>query len=125
MKGHPKNGVFSIIRWIYWNSRIFGHFPFSVEYDVKYKLSKAHVTILDWLWFILTVFIYGSMITFNLIQVHNAFSQSSVDQVVSTFNIIGQNMLAITSIIMDMWNRKSIWKFVNDLNEFDEKVSQW
>lgn len=37
--------------------------------------------------------------------------------------IIGSNSLAIGSIILDMINRKSIWKLVNKLNEFDEEVN--
>lgn len=123
MKGHPREGIFSIIWWIYLFSRICGLLPFSVEYNEKTKLSKVRVTISDWCLSILAICLHATAIYLCVVGISKNLRLSSVAFYASILLIIGSNSLAIGSIILDMINRKSIWKLVYKLNEFDEEVN--
>lgn len=121
-KNYPKNGVFSFIVWFYVASRIFGFFPFSIELDKKNEWSKVNVTIIDWFWFVISIFFYASAIGFTVYQTHLFVSYITIDVILSLVTLTAGNTIAVISIITDMINRKRIWKLISNFNQFDKKV---
>lgn len=120
-KGYPNYGAYSVFWWSYVIGRCFGLMPFSIEYDVKHKLSKVHVTVLDRLWFATAISIYVLLLVFSILK-DKSDALSNTDQIAHLVVCVGASITVIISIVMDMINRKRIWKIVTMLNEFDEEV---
>lgn len=121
-RNHPTNGIFSIILIIYRLLRTFGLLAFSIDYDEKQKFTKVHQTVFDWVWLIIAIITNALLMTFNALNKLNEELPSKMEKM---GNILLPISCAITifSIIMDMVNRKDIWKIVTTLNEVDEKVN--
>lgn len=115
----------SIVSWIYVIARVFGFLPFSVEYNEKKRINKVHVTILDVLWFIITITIYALIISSSaVIHYYNneLLSMSNIEILATILITIEGGVIAIISIVMDMFNRKRVLKIMLKLNEFDDEV---
>lgn len=119
---HPKDSVFSVILWVYVISRLFGFWPFSIVFDEKRKTSNARVTITDWIWFFVAIVLYASFIYFNDLDKYKDLPHSFIEICASQLTLIGGNMIAILSIIMDMLNRGRICRVIEMFNEFDAEV---
>lgn len=122
-KGHPKYGDISIIWWIYVMSRVFGLMPFSVDYVVKEKRSKVHVSVFDWLRFFITIFIYAYLISYSISFDIERMPTTPMEFYLSVLLLACSCILVLSSIIMDMFNRKRIWKIMINLNVFDREVN--
>lgn len=112
----------SIVSWIYVIARVFGFLPFSVEYNEKQKISKVHVTILDVFWFIFAIAIYAMVIVSSAVHHYAKASFSGIEILATILITIEGGLIAIISIVMDMFNRKRIFRIMIKLNEFDEEV---
>lgn len=121
-KKYPKNGVFSFIIWLYVASRIFGFLPFSVEYNKNREWNKVKVTVLDWLWFVISISFYASAIAVAVHHAHFYTTFSCIEIIFMILTKIAYNVIAIFTIITDMINRKCIQKLISNFNEFDKQV---
>lgn len=122
-KSHPKDGVYSVFWWSYLVARCFGLMPFSIEYDVQHKLSKVYLTVFDCLWFVIAITIYVLLIVYSILD-YKFDELSNTDKIARLVVYCGGSITVIVSIVMDMINRKRIWKIVTLLNEFDVEVNK-
>lgn len=122
-KSHSKNEVFSIIRWVYVFSRVFGFFPFSVVYDKKRQSSKVQVAIWDAAWFIIAILIYVGIVAHSYCHEYNELPKSFIQRLTAFLTLTASCAIAIYGNLMDMVNRKDIWKIITNFHEFDEMVS--
>lgn len=122
-RNYPKDGVLSIVMWLFVASRIFGLLPFSVEYDVKRKRSQVKVTALDCFCFVIAIIIYALLVRCMVQSDPFPKLYSSIELSVRISTIIAGISIAIYSVITDMINRTSVWSIVTNLTAFDEKVN--
>lgn len=122
-RNHPTNGIFSIILIIYRLLRAFGLLAFSIDYDEKQKFTKVHQTVFDWVWLIIAIITNALLMSFNALNKLNEELPSKMEKMGNILLPIGGCAITIFSIIMDMVNRKDIWKIVTTLNEVDEEVN--
>lgn len=109
---------------IYCFSRIFGFMPFSIVHDRNGKIQTARVTVLDFLWFLISNGIY-LMSAFH----HVIFNQQSpiVDTSIVLVNCtrsltLIRKLFDCLCIAMDMCNRFKIVEILKKINTFDDKV---
>lgn len=134
-KNRPSNGndIFLLVSWFYLINRVFGVWPFSIEFSRRGANKKIQsvvcVKFWDWIWFILSLAIYVLLIIVILNEM-NLTGQGVERPNVPRYLEVLINNVAVTSdivatlfaIIMDMINRKDIWKIITTFNDFDEEV---
>lgn len=131
----PSNGndFFSLASLFYVMIRVFGFWPFSIEFIGRVTNKKIQsvvcVKLHDWIWLILSLAIYVVLIivvVFNMnlaAQDRNTTEKSTtVEAIISDIAIVSGILVVIFSIIMDMINRKDLWHIITIFNEFDEEV---
>lgn len=92
-------------------------------YDSKNHSSCVKVTILDAVWFCLSISLHIYFLIFNYIYDHLSYVTDSRVLIISgRLTLWGGFLLAIIAIVLDMWNRKTIWNIVVQLYEFDVEV---
>lgn len=125
-KNYAKNNeVFSIALWIHIYMRIFGMWPFSVQFDQRKRTSHVHVTKLDLLWIVVVVAAYLTFLYVSIIINSTPTPLSiSIVRLAKITQICGF-AIAILSIFLDLINRKRIWQLVLNFNHFDQEVFQF
>lgn len=112
-----------IFRPIYYFSRISGLMPFSITYGANGEVQRPKITILDGIWFVISIFV-------NSLQVYLTLRVMFVKQTSPTFvMILGNTFLLMTTIYgvgavaMDMCNRFKFIEILKSLAIFDNQVS--
>lgn len=115
----PKN-VISYSLWVFNVAKLFGFIPFSVR--KKGMMREPHVTIWNVIWMVITISVYGLCIyaVFAQDYANLPYSQLQV-LIVNTANMSG-GLVAIFGIVMDLVNRRRIWKMTETFNDFDSEV---
>lgn len=134
-RNRPSNGggVFSLTSWLYVINRVFGCWPFSIEFIVrgsnKTVQSVVCVKSRDWIWFILAlvirVLICNAILVSTILTTLNIRSSTGsryIGIIINNVTSVSWVLAMLFSIIMDMINRKDIWRIITLLHEFDEEV---
>lgn len=125
IRGFHKYGIFLMSYPVYLSSRIFGFLPCTILYNRKTGATKVVVTLIDAIWFIISLALYTSAIIFNVIYNYHAVLTDSVILIIGgRLLLLTGNLNAIFSIIMDMHHRHEIWKIIKHCHEFDREVSR-
>lgn len=110
-------------RPIYYFSRMFGLMPFSIIYDSNGEIKQCKITIVDGIWFLISMFTYSLYLYLTL---RRMFS----DQTTPTFVMILGNtfllmiiMYAVGAVAMDMCNRFRFIKIAESFTSFDKQAS--
>ena len=120
-----KNLNFSYsLRPIYYFSRTFGLFPFTIVYDTNGDVQSARVTVFDFLWFIITVCMY------LLLAWLSYGNKLPVGANESPLLILGDLVLLIIGlifgsamIVFDMYNRSRLINIIKKFTKFDMEVN--
>lgn len=120
----PKNNAFSSILKIFVIARCFGFCPFSIPTKGKLKENTICVKKIDWLWFIVSLSIYISFMVFVIVKYkHRDITELSIMEfILNRIALLGDNSIALMCIVMDMINRKMLWKILTTFSEFDDEV---
>lgn len=116
------DNIFSITLWAYVIARVFGNWPFSIEFNARNGSSRVRVTKIDFAWFLLSLCIYASFNWFAVFDQLGHHEASLVEVTVSQISQIIIILVAMLSIIMDLINRNVIWQMVLTFHAFDEEV---
>lgn len=118
-----RDDIIGLMMWLYGLSRIFGNWPFSIEFQSKRELSRARVSFVDWLLFFLALLCYGICIWLGIVNNLNKFILHSFELVLSQVVQVGYMISVPLSIALDMINRNTLWNIVVQFYQFDEEVS--
>lgn len=127
--------IYSLTSWLHIVNRLFGFWPFTIEFNTRGANNRNQsfvcVKAWDWIWFVLSLVIYGS---FNIILINMALNAQDtpdlylasgsklIEIVIANITTLCSILVGFLSIIMDMINRTDIWWIINTFNEFDEEV---
>lgn len=118
-----KDDVFSVAAPVYVFTRMFGYWPFSVQFHQNTSKSMhVHMTCFDCLWLIVVLSIFTFFAWFSFVTVQDDIPYSSLELLVSKVTQLGSVSISILGIIMDMVNRKCIWDIIVRFNQFDNEV---
>lgn len=118
-----KNNVFGVVFPVYVIGRCLGFWPFSVIFDRKHRTSRVKLRVFDYIWFTVTLGIFGTCLGYNIrYDYHSSQTDSLILIVSGRFILIGGFIMSIAALIADMANRKNIWKIITKFFEFDEEV---
>lgn len=114
------------IRPMYYFSRAFGLFPFTMIYDTNGDVQGAHVTLFDILWFFISIFLYLLMAFYCYMNMD--LPQNPNDSYILNLGdyallIVGLIYGAII-ILLDMFNRFGFIDLVKNITTFDKEVSK-
>lgn len=107
---------------IYLFARLFGFWPFSFDLQKNGKVCRSYVTAIDYIWFAISLSVYSFFIYFNDVEHYTVLPYSFVEVVASQLTLIGGVLIAMLSVVLDLWNRDRIRKIFVKLNEFDDEV---
>lgn len=117
-----RNDIFSLTLLVYVTARVFGFWPFSIEFDAKCQKSHTKVTKLDYMWFIVTLAFYCVGIRFATYNpfpsAEFSFTEVALNQLTQLVNIL----IIVLCIVMDMVNRNILWKIIVKLKIFDDEM---
>lgn len=110
---------------IYILSRIFGFMPFTIAYDSNGAIQTARITVIDFVWFTISVGVYIlSTINFIAFIRHAQIPKAYVTLAYATRSIIiFRKIFYIVCIITDMFNRFKLVEILKKISNFDEKVT--
>lgn len=105
-------------------SRIFGFVPFSFKFNTKHEVSGCKVKIRDFIWFLVSLFIYISLAflglyTLSVPNIEHSYILFVGNHVVVIFGLI----CGVFDIIFDMFNRNRLTDIILKINSFDKKVN--
>ena len=113
------------IRPIYYFSRAFGLFPFTVVTDTNGDVQGARVTLFDFLWFLISICLYLLMASYCFINIHRPQNPGE-----SYILMLGDYALLIIGLIygaviiaLDMYNHRTFIELMKNLMSFDDEVS--
>lgn len=113
------NKLLGVFRPIYICARIHGLFPFRVNME----LNKPFVTKVDSLIFALHILLYAGYAFLNIYCDTNKFAKvPTVLEIGNRINLICGILSGIVVIVLDLLNRKSVWKIFHKFESFDRMV---
>lgn len=122
-----KDDILSLARWIFLLSKIFGFWSFSVdEIEINRKTSYiVKMKLFDWIRaiamsiiYLLTIFMRFSTI-FALLRSYNL---AFIEIVLNEMTVSSSAIMTILTILMNVIDRKALWKLIVTYNYMDEKV---
>lgn len=114
--------VFDIFKPIYWIIKIFGYFPFSLNFrnrTVKVNIlyvAQLLLTIAVWSLLLLPRFFVRSMLMEKT---------SSISVIGGAFAVLIAILDNIAIILTNFFNRRKLLKILESLDKFDQKVFSW
>lgn len=111
-------------RPIYYISRMFGLMPFSVIYDLDGKAQEPRVSVLDILWFMISICLYMTLSFLTYQNIGDPKFPNIPLVLVFSDDIILLAGLAFGAAIavMDFWNRSKFVEILKIFHTFDEEV---
>lgn len=106
--------------------RMFGFMPFSIVHDSNGGIQTARVTMVDFLWFIISNGVYMMSAFHNVTLFIRRSSIVGIPVLLAnctTSIVILRKLFDCLSIALDMCNRFKIVGILKKINTFDEKVS--
>lgn len=119
---HPKNNndIFSLTFCVYVIARLYGLWPFSVNFNQKLKTSTVYLNAFDWLWFVVAILIH---LLWFLVYWHTSGHR---DSFIAYLLARSMDILSIVywllTLVLDLINRKRIWGIIGSFDEFDKEV---
>lgn len=111
-------------RPIYYFSRIFGLFPFTIIYDWNGDIQEARVKLLDIVWFLISFVTYFAMAFYCYMTVDFPKNYDAL-----RFLILGDYVLLIAGllfgvvlVLIDMFNRHILVDIMKKLTKFDREL---
>lgn len=122
-----ENTVIALTSWLYLVVRIFGFWPFTIEFNasgVKNRGSTVCIKPFDWLWFVVTscYYLISTIILLGNLVEFQRFYLSLIEIVISNVTVVSDITIALLCCIMDMINRKRLWRTILIFHDFDEEV---
>lgn len=113
------------IQPVYYASRIFGFTPFSFKFNAKSEVSGCKVEIRDFIWFLVSLFIYISMayLTWCTLNVIPNMEHSYILFIGNHAVVIFGLICGVLDVIFDMFNRNQLTDIIIKLNTFDKEVN--
>lgn len=111
---------FASVFWpIYYFSRVFSFMPFTIVYDSMGEVREPKVTVLDMLWFLISLCAYlvaitGGSYSFNKL--------SKLNTQVNTIYYTSEFTFGIIGMIRDMRNRYKLIDILQTFIQFDKEV---
>ena len=115
------DNVHTSIRPFYFVLKVFGLFPFSYEGNYKNEILKEKP--LDVVMTCLAISFYIFLLFWNVVMVKELKSTSKIIGMAWSISLLLFLSLMLISAFYQIFKRKSIGKFLNLLDEFDQKVS--
>lgn len=130
-KGRPykDNNFLSLVSLLHIVIRIFGYWPFSLQFSARGggANKKIHSQPRDWIWFVLSlvirILLSNAAIIGRILTTQKITGSRFIQIMIANVTEVNWVLVMLFSMIMDMINRKDIWKIINTFNEFDEEVS--
>lgn len=115
---------YHLIQPVYYASRIFGFTPFSLKFNTKSEVSGCKVKVRDFVWFLVSLFIYISMAyltwcTLNVPNMEYSYILFIGNHAVVIFGMI----CGVIDVIFDMCNRNRLTDIIIKMNTFDKEVN--
>lgn len=122
-KREKKTDIISLTRWVYVMARLFGYWPFTIEFD-RSKRPIVCVTKLDYIWFYLSIIFYTIAIRFALNDLTNHLNQqfTLIEIALNKMTTLNHILVTLLCIILDMANREVLWKIILKFKAFDDEV---
>lgn len=121
------DSVYDVAYPIYIISRIVGYLPFTIVCDDSSRSlqkSSIKITLFDCVWILVWVSLLIAFMVINgVFDFQSQVSDSSIVNICNRMVVWGGYLFGILTIIMDIINRKRIWKIVVMFAVFDEQVS--
>lgn len=108
--------------WVYMIARPFGYWPFQIEFNEKYKTGNVRVTFIDMLWLAMLILIYSATAWYYFAVGRDENASYTLIEILMNELTILFCMEPILSSILDLSNRRIIWKIIVTFYEFDEQV---
>lgn len=123
-----ENTVIALTSWLYLIVRFFGLWSFTIESNATVVKSKGEcavcIKLLDWLWAVITFSYYciSTVIQIGAIAKFQELNSTLIEIVINNVTIVSDILIALLCIIMDIVNRKRLWKMILIFHEFDVEV---
>lgn len=117
-----KKNSFSF-RPIYYFSRLFGFFPFSIVYDTNGEILRSKVRVIDGVLFAALIFLHFASASYYHMR---PSMRSPIPHVFGIANKITYQMIHYHNVIiitMNMYNRQKIINIIKSFNIIDKKVT--
>lgn len=115
-------------RLIHFTSRVFGLMPFSIVQQANGYIEKPIVTIFDFLWFSISIFVYlfgiYSLAYSRLLQDASKYSSklgTFSDNMIVMLGLI----LCLFAVLIDFYNRSKLVHIMREFINFDKKVEKF
>lgn len=124
-----KDDILSLARWIFRFSQIFGYWSFSVD-EIEINRKKSYIVkmkLSDWIRAIAmpTVYLVVIFIRYLTIGVlFEGYEMKFIEMILNEMTVSSSAVMAIFTIVMNVINRKAVWKLIMMYNYMDEKVNE-
>lgn len=110
---------------IYYYSRCVGLWPFSIAYNSNHLIQEAHIDLFDWLWLLISMFVYSATLFCSYKNALTAFS-SNEDyffwHLIHAVSEVPSILFAAVGIVMDLFNRNILVNILRKFIIFDKRV---
>lgn len=110
-------------RPIYYFSRIFGLMPFSIIYDSNGEIKQSKITIVDGIWFLISMFIYSLHLYLTLLKFSNQTTPTTFVMILGNTFLLMIVMYGAGAVAMGMCNRFKYIKIAKNFTVFDRQAS--
>lgn len=110
---------------IYYFSRFFGLMPFSLIYDSDGEIQAPRISLLDGVWFIISicVYVFAAFTNFQIVTLPKEMPLASL-LYFGHYILLIQGLLVCTIAIgLDMYNRNKVVAILKTFIAFDKEVS--
>lgn len=123
-KNRSKNvDVFFVTAPVYVFARIFGFWPFSVQFAQSTSTSvHVHMNCFDSSWFAIAISYFTFFGWLSFVKTQDYLPYSAVELLVFKMLQVGSVVVSISTIIVDVVNRNRIWNIIVKFNQFDNEV---
>lgn len=112
-----------LAKWIIDIARILGHWPFNAKRPKNSQLSLPATSAFDWLRSTVILAIYSACLWFELQLNPAAAVVGPTQSRIILWSVNVYFLSAILSLMIGMWNRNNLLKFLSIIRDFDEGVS--
>lgn len=124
-----ENTVIALTFWLYLFVRIFGFWPFTIKFNANNRGSAVRIKSFDWFWFVVTTCYYfmsiSTIILIGTLTKFQRLNSSLIEIVISNVTIVSDITIALVCSIMDMINRKQLWRTILAYHDFDQEVMKF
>lgn len=120
----PQVNPLYCVKPIYYISRVFGMLPFTIVCTPTGEIDRPKVGPFDFVWFVISLLFHSILtyVTCTILLVPARWHPLYILLCGNRWLLVLGNMLGVSQVILDMWNRKRFVNILKQLNAFDNEV---